>query len=73
MPYDQVYTGAWKKRKGADFFRDKLVLVGRVSQVEDRIQTPVSDMPGVEVEAAAMQTLLQRDWRWHWAPIVQIP
>jgi class 3 adenylate cyclase/CHASE2 domain-containing sensor protein len=66
VPYEQVYTGEWKKHGDPNIFRDKLVLVGRVSLQEDRVQTPEGEMPGVEVQANAMQTLLQGNWIRHW-------
>lgn len=53
----------------ADFFRDRLVLVGPVAAgVGDRWLTPFSVIdrapgPGLEVQAAAVQTILNGGWR----------
>jgi adenylate cyclase len=59
VPYHEVYNGTWKKRRGEDYFRGKIALIGRISEIEDRQQTPLYDMQGVEVVANATQTLLQ--------------
>lgn len=58
VPYHEAYSGNWKRRSPT-LFRDKIVLVGRIDDVEDRHLTPLGDMNGVEIIANAAQTLLQ--------------
>jgi CHASE2 domain-containing sensor protein len=65
VPYSEVYDGSWRARRGAKFFQDKIVLVGRISYIEDRQNTPQNDMQGVEILMNATQTLLQHNWIRH--------
>ncbi len=65
VPYSEVYDGSWRKKRGANFFKDKIVLVGLISDFEDRQNTPQSDMQGVEILMNATQTLLQNNWIRH--------
>ena len=67
IPYYQVFNGDWKEAQGANFFRDKIVLIGRVSKLEDRHDTPLGEMQGVEILAHETQTVLQGNWLRHWS------
>jgi adenylate cyclase len=62
VPYYQVFDGSWQQRYGADFFRDKAVLIGIIDPHVDRALTPVGDMQGVEVLAQTAQTIHQGNW-----------
>ena len=62
VPYADVYDGSWRAKRGPDFFRDKIVLVGIISDFTDRQNTPQGDMQGVEIMLNATQTLLQHNW-----------
>jgi adenylate cyclase len=66
IPYHEVYSGAWKKRRGEDFFRDKIVMIGIFNPLVDHHDTPLGDMQGLEVQANAVQTLLNGTWLRHW-------
>jgi adenylate cyclase len=67
VPYYEVFSGEWKKKRGADFFRNKIVLVGAINPWADRHDTPLGNMPGVEIHANAIQTMLQGNWPRHWS------
>lgn len=67
IPYHEVFNGEWKRKRGADFFRNKIVLVGVVDSITDRHDTPLGDMQGLEIHANAAQTLLQGNWLRHWS------
>lgn len=66
VPYHQVLMGEWKQRLAPDYFKDKVVLVGMDSPTEDRWDTAVGYMQGVEVLANAVGTLLRRDQPQRW-------
>jgi adenylate cyclase len=60
IPYHEVYNGDWKKRD-PEMFRDKLVVVGRISTLEDYHNTPRGMMYGVQIIAQTTQMILQRE------------
>jgi adenylate cyclase len=61
IPYERVVQGEYPR----DFFRDKIVLVGRISAHEDRHMTPIGELPGPILHASlASQTLSGRFLRW---------
>lgn len=69
----------WQGEVAPDTFEDTIVLVGYTTQLEqDRHQIPFSDpagIPGVEVQANAVDTLLAGDWLHRppgWAPVALI-
>ena len=65
VPYADVYDGSWRAKRGPDFFRDKIVLVGLIRDFTDRQNTPQGDMQGAEILMNATQTLLQHNWVRH--------
>ncbi len=67
ISYYRVYNGDWMKQYGANFFRDKLVMVGVFSPFVDRHDTPLGEMQGLEIQANAVQTLLDGTWIRHWS------
>ncbi len=67
IPYAEVYTGDWRRTHGADFFKDKIVIVGAYNRFTDRHNTPAGEMQGVEVLANATQMVLNSDWIVHWS------
>ncbi len=67
IPYYKVFNGDWKRTHGINFFRNKIVLLGLVSKLEDRQDTPLEEMQGLEILANATQTLLQSNWLRHWS------
>lgn len=67
IPYHKVFNGDWKRTHGANFFRDKIVLIGLVNKLEDRQDTPLKEMQGLEILANETQTLLQNNWLRHWS------
>lgn len=67
VPYHEVWSGAWKRTRGPDFFRNKIVLIGLVNRLEDRQDTPLGQMQGVEILAHATQTVLRGAWLRHWS------
>jgi len=66
VPYHEVFNGTWRESRGAEFFRNKVVLIGTVSPIVDRAFTPVGDMQGTEVLLHAAQTLAQGNWIRRW-------
>ena len=67
VPYHEVFNGTWKRTRGADFWRDKIVLIGVVNRLEDRHNTPLDEMQGLEILAHETQTVLQGNWLRHWS------
>ena len=63
IPYYEVIDGTWR-RKHPNLFKGKIVLVGRISDLEDVHQTPsgTTPMPGVEVLANIAQMALTHDY-----------
>jgi CHASE2 domain-containing sensor protein/tRNA A-37 threonylcarbamoyl transferase component Bud32 len=59
---DVIQPENWKSRfRNGELFRDKLVLIGATDQtLSDIKETAVGKMPGVELHANAIATLLQR-------------
>lgn len=64
---------------GPEIFRDKIVLIGATAKVlEDLYFTPMSDverMPGVEIHANAIQTILEQNFLYNmplWAKVLLI-
>ncbi|MGD1994717.1 MAG: adenylate/guanylate cyclase domain-containing protein [Anaerolineae bacterium] len=69
----------WQGEVAPERFEDAIVLVGYTTQLEqDRHQTPFADsadMPGVEIQANAVDTLLAGDWIRRppgWVPVVLV-
>ena len=54
LPFEDVYAG----RFDAALVRDRIVFVGLWHEMEDRLQTPIGPMSGVEIHARAAATLL---------------
>ena len=67
VPYHEVWSGAWRRTRGRNFFRDKIVLIGLVNGLEDRQDTPLGQMQGIEILANATQTVLRGAWLRHWS------
>ncbi len=65
--YEDLITGDWRTSHPADYFRGKIVLIGRISSNEDNQDTPVGQMHGVEIVANEIQTLLQALNLNHWS------
>lgn len=65
--YHEVLDGTWKRARGANFFRDKIVLIGVIDPLVDQQDTPLGQMQGVEILAHATQTVLQGRWLRHWS------
>ncbi len=59
---DLFYADRWKILQKDGFFRDRVVWVGMLSELhfKDYFATPMGRMPGVEVHANALETLLGR-------------
>jgi CHASE2 domain-containing sensor protein len=63
FPYELVYNGGANAAFGRDnqFFRDKIVLIGDTTKLgKDVFYTKLGTMPGLEIHAQAIATLLQR-------------
>ncbi len=69
VPYYEVYGGDWKQKRGENFFRDKIVLVGVVNPLVDHHDTPLGDMQGLEIQANALQSVLEGRWLRHWSTL----
>jgi adenylate cyclase len=74
-PYERVLDGSWAKTHPPDFFRDKIVLIGRISKHEDQHMTPVGVLPGPVLHATlAAQVLSGSFLRWEestgWAALL---
>jgi adenylate cyclase len=67
VSYSEVYSGAWRLNRGEDFFRNKIVMVGVFNPLVDHHDTPLGDMQGLEIQANAVQTLLDGTWLRHWS------
>ncbi|MEK7441727.1 MAG: adenylate/guanylate cyclase domain-containing protein [Chloroflexota bacterium] len=77
IPAYQVVNGDLEeKRDGASFFKDKIVLIGSTSVVlQDNYPTPfsgISPMPGVEVHANVIETILTQLFIRRSPPIVGV-
>lgn len=63
IPVEQVIDGSLRQIQGLreiHFFRDKVIIVGDISRIKhDFNLTPFGMMPGVEVQAHAVATLLE--------------
>ena len=57
LAFEDVFTGDFD----AASVRDRVVYVGRLHQMDDRLPTPVGPMSGVEIHAQATATLLAQD------------
>ncbi|MBM4423818.1 MAG: adenylate/guanylate cyclase domain-containing protein [Chloroflexi bacterium] len=71
----QVASGEVYQQRGPDFFRDKIVLIGATSVVlQDVYSTPFEGsrlpMPGVEVNAHVIDTLLSQQFIYRWPVIL---
>lgn len=61
IPYERLINGGANDRffRDSDFWRDKIVLIGDSTKVgNDHRPTPVGEMPGVEIHAHAVATML---------------
>lgn len=65
VSYQSVLDGSWRKSHPPDFFRDRIALVGRISATEDLHMTPVGEIPGPQIHAQLVSSLLSgRYIRW---------
>jgi len=65
IPYERIYYGAARQGmyKDAQFFKDKIVIVGDITEVSsDQHKTPVGQMSGLEIHANATASLLLRSF-----------
>lgn len=61
IPYEQVCDPGESALFYRDFFKDKIVLIGSSTKVDNDMQhTPAGNMYGVELHAHALNTLLQQ-------------
>jgi adenylate cyclase len=74
VPAYQVVSGEIFTTKGADYFKDKIVLVGATSEsLHDTYPTPfqgdLQPMAGVEINAHVIDTLLSGRFLYRWNPL----
>ncbi|HAR62174.1 MAG: hypothetical protein DKM50_03345 [Candidatus Margulisiibacteriota bacterium] len=69
IPFDRVIDGSFIK-KNPNFLKDKIVLIGATAiELQDYIATPFSNIvPGVEMYANAIQTVLDRNYLYESPP-----
>lgn len=61
VPYEQIYNPGESAEFYREFFRDKIVLIGSTTKVDNDLQhTPAGNMWGVELHAHALNTLLRQ-------------
>lgn len=61
VPYEEVYNGIEKNPLLGDLLKDKIVIVGDVTELDkDFGYTPLGRMAGMEIHAQATATLLQQ-------------
>ncbi len=58
LPFEDVYAGHFD----VALIRDRIVFIGLWHEMEDRLQTPIGPMSGVEIHARAAATLLSGDF-----------
>lgn len=71
VPAYQVVNGDVAQRLGADYFKDKIVLIGATTEsLHDTYSVPfngqVQPMPGVEINAHVINTLLTQQYLYRW-------
>jgi class 3 adenylate cyclase/CHASE2 domain-containing sensor protein len=62
VPYEQIYNGAVDDAayRSSRFFKDKIIVIGDVTRLgKDYHSSPMGTMPGLEIHAHAMATLLE--------------
>jgi len=67
IPYHEVFCGDWRRIRGDNFFKDKIVLVGVVNSFQDRHPTARGEIQGVEILAQETQSILTGSWITHWS------
>lgn len=72
VPAYQVATGEVYEARGDNYFKDKIVLIGATTEsLHDTYPTPfrgsVQPMPGVEINANVIDTILSRQFIYRWS------